>query len=357
MNEDINSKELLFNKYFQILLNSNSVKSFEKLVLLSLEHDGYEKEKIFEKEINFLKMNIEYGFFEDIENSYSLNSIFEYALIVSILSNKGFLTKFSKALNEYLYEKTIRVVSSYEKFDRKYFFEIFPIIAKIINFLNDLNFDVTKIKFFLINNISFKELEGKTIPKFYIRDIDINFRKKFPKGIIPLGMAHGSLGVLVSLSNLYKDGDTMLYKYIADLFNLYEIFQKKRRFVIYPNFITYDEYYNKEFKVDNKQFRASWCSGNLITSYSLFKVCNNMGWLEKEKFYYNEVIKLLFSDIKEYNLQLPIICHGYSFPLILMNKLLRDRLDSYKLYSLDLNKFKNRKMELSYKLINILEKD
>lgn len=81
-----------------------------------------------------------------------------------------------------------------------------------------------------------------------------------------------------------------------------------------------------------------------------------MGWLEKEKFYYNEVIKLLFSDIKEYNLQLPIICHGYSFPLILMNKLLRDRLDSYKLYSLDLNKFKNRKMELSYKLINILEK-
>lgn len=356
MNEDINSKELLFNKYFQILLNSNSVKSFEKLVLLSLEHDGYEKEKIFEKEINFLKMNIEYGFFEDIENSYSLNSIFEYALIVSILSNKGFLTKFSKALNEYLYEKTIRVVSSYEKFDRKYFFEIFPIIAKIINFLNDLNFDVTKIKFFLINNISFKELEGKTIPKFYIRDIDINFRKKFPKGIIPLGMAHGSLGVLVSLSNLYKDGDTMLYKYIADLFNLYEIFQKKRRFVIYPNFITYDEYYNKEFKVDNKQFRASWCSGNLITSYSLFKVCNNMVWLEKEKFYYNEVIKLLFSDIKEYNLQLPIICHGYSFPLILMNKLLRDRLDSYKLYSLDLNKFKNRKMELSYKLINILEK-
>lgn len=103
-----------------------------------------------------------------------------------------------------------------------------------------------------------------------------------------------------------------------------KFFQKEDNFLIFPNFVTYEEYKNKNFKTNIKQYRAAWCSGNLITSFILFKVCQNMNWKEKEKIYYKYVIEILCQNVKDYKLEIPIICHGYSFPLIMINNILKE---------------------------------
>lgn len=347
-----NNEKLVFelNKYKDYLIDSKKLNIIEHFLL---NFNYIDNSGLFNY-IKELKNLIEVGYFEDTTSIYNLENLLYITIYVNELTSTGILMNFSNSLNLYLLKLSEKFILSFKLKDEEYLFFLFPLIGKIISYLSEFNFNLDVLINFIIENIKPRIIDEKEIVGFYINKIDENFNKLFPNGIFPMGMAHGSLGVLFALSKLYKNNRLDSDLYINYLYNLYETFSKKEEnFSIYPNFITYEEYLNKNFKRNIKQYRAAWCSGNLITSFILFKVCQNMSWKEKEEIYYNYVIDILCQDIKDYNLEIPIICHGYSFPLIIVNNIFREnhlKIRSSHKYK----KLKYRKKELINILFDIL---
>lgn len=338
------------NKYKDYLINSKKLNIIE-YSLLNL--NNIDNSRLFNY-IKELKNLIEAGYFEDITSTSNLEYLLYITIYVNELTRIGIFEKFSNSMNLYLLKLSEKFVLSYNVRNEEFLFFLFPIIGKVISYLSEFDLNLDVLINFVIENIKPRSINGKDIIGFYIRDTNEDFNKQFPNGIFPLGMAHGSLGVLFALSKLYKNSKLNSDIYVNYLYNLYEIFSKKEdNFLIFPNFVTYEEYKNKDFKTNIKQYRAAWCSGNLITSFILFKVCQNMNWNKKAEVYYRYVIEILCQDIKAYNLEIPIICHGYSFPLMIINNILKENYlnirSSYKCRELI-----DRRKELNNILFDIL---
>ena len=313
-------KQLVNTKKY--LVNSNKLNLIEYFLLSSKYIDNSE---LFNS-MRLFKNLVESGYFEDITSTSNLEYLLYITIYVNELTRIGIFEKFSNSMNLYLLKLSEKFVLSYNVKNEEFLFFLFPIIGKVISYLSEFDLNLDVLINFVIENIEPRSINGKDIIGFYIRDTNEDFNKQFPNGIFPLGMAHGSLGVLFALSKLYKNNKLNSDIYVNYLYNLYEIFSKKEdNFSIFPNFVTYEEYKNKDFKTNIKQYRAAWCSGNLITSFILFKVCQNMNWNKKAEVYYRYVIEILCQDIKAYNLEIPIICHGYSFPLMIINIILREK--------------------------------
>lgn len=338
------------NDYKKYLINSKELNLVEYFLL----NNKYTDDSELISNIKVLKNLLESGYFEDISNTLNLEYLLYIAIYVNELSRKGIFEKFSDSLNFYLLKLSEKFVLSFNVQNEEFLFFLFPVIGKVIGYLSEFELNLDVLINFIIENIKPRIIDEKRIVGFYIRTIDEDFNKQFPNGMFPMGMAHGSLGVLFAISKLYKNNKLNSDIYINYLYNLYEIFSKKEdNFLIFPNFVTYEEYKNKNFKTNIKQYRAAWCSGNLITSFILFKVCQNMNWKEKEKIYYKYVIEILCQNVKDYKLEIPIICHGYPFPLIMINNILKENYfnirSSYKCRELI-----DRKKELNNILFDIL---
>lgn len=338
------------NKYKDYLINSKKLNIIE-YSLLNL--NNIDNSRLFNY-IKELKNLTEAGYFEDITSTSNLEYLLYITIYVNELTRIGIFEKFSNSMNLYLLKLSEKFVLSYNVKNEEFLFFLFPIIGKVISYLSEFDLNLDVLINFVIENIKPRSINGKDIIGFYIRDTNEDFNKQFPNGIFPLGMAHGSLGVLFALSKLHKNNKLNSDIYVNYLYNLYEIFSKKEdNFSIFPNFVTYEEYKNKDFKTNIKQYRAAWCSGNLITSFILFKVCQNMNWNKKAEVYYRYVIEILCQDIKAYNLEIPIICHGYSFPLMIINNILKENYlnihSSYKCRELI-----DRRKELNNILFDIL---
>lgn len=338
--------KLINKKYLNYLIKKEKLKNIDSLFLNTI-FDAYDYEILL---IN-IKKEIETEIKEYITSAYFFELLFEYAVMIDDIKKEYSLEKFSYSINVYLYNVANIIIKNKKYMNDRYFFEIFPIIAKVTNYLLNFDFNLTPIVEFLLEKIEFSYKDCIYIPNFYIKDIDENFKKQNPKGILSLGMAHGVLGVLKVLSDIYYlnlyDNKIRLKDGIFNMFSLYEIFQRiENNTLIFPNFITYEEYIDKEFKNNIKQKRAGWCSGNLIYTYSLYKISKNMNNKSKEKFYFNEMMKILEQKIEDYKLEIHSICHGYSFPLILINILLGN---------IDIPKNKKRiLLERKESLVNIL---
>ncbi|MBS6535738.1 lanthionine synthetase LanC family protein [Peptoniphilus harei] len=338
------------NDYKKYLINSKKLNLVEYFLL----NNNYTDDSELISNIKVLKNLLESGCFEDISNTLNLEYLLYIAIYVNELSRKGIFEKFSDSLNFYLLKLSEKFVLSFNVKNEEFLFFLFPVIGKVIGYLSEFELNLDVLINFIIENIKPRIIDDKRIVGFYIRTIDEDFNKQFPNGMFPMGMAHGSLGVLFAISKLYKNNKLNSDIYVNYLYNLYEIFSKKEdNFLIFPNFVTYEEYKNKNFKTNIKQYRAAWCSGNLITSFILFKVCQNMNWKEKEKIYYKYVIEILCQNVKDYKLEIPIICHGYSFPLIMINNILKENYfnirSSYKCRELI-----DRRKELNNILFDIL---
>lgn len=333
-------KQLVNTKKY--LVNSNKLNLIEYFLLSSKYIDNSE---LFNS-MRLFKNLVESGYFEDITSTSNLEYLLYITIYVNELTRIGIFEKFSNSMNLYLLKLSEKFVLSYNVKNEEFLFFLFPIIGKVISYLSEFDLNLDVLINFVIENIEPRSINGKDIIGFYIRNTNEDFNKQFPNGIFPLGMAHGSLGVLFALSKLYKNNKLNSDIYVNYLYNLYEIFSKKKdNFSIFPNFVTYEEYKNKDFKTNIKQYRAAWCSGNLITSFILFKVCQNMNWNKKAEVYYRYVIEILCQDIKAYNLEIPIICHGYSFPLMIINIILREKdLNNYDGYKYEILKCREKEL-------------
>ena len=173
--------------------------------------------------------------------------------------------------------------------------------------------------------------QGRIVPGWHIeyenqtREED---RRNFAQGNLNFGMAHGILGPLLVLSEAYKKG--MIVEGQLEAI--------KKVIMIYMKFKTLDRdgVYNwaSQLKIedfiDNKcidrirEPRASWCYGNIGISRALYLVSKNIGDNELLQFSINNLLSIAQLDSRKYLLESPIICHGYSGMLAILNLLCKE---------------------------------
>lgn len=304
-----------------------------------------------------IESQIENGYLDKSEDFFVLKYLSSVYITLYSKSGSKNLADAQKKLYRHLMQMTESMIEDINNHDSAYFFDIFPLLGNVIYLMEDVDSKNEKIVDYVVKSTMSKKFKQWNVPAFHVSDLNEDSAKLFPDGVIPLGMAHGCLRVLLAMSKLFSEGyrEDSLLEGINNLFILYEIFSRRENErLIWPNFITVDEYINNKFETNIKQFRSAWCSGNLITAYVLFKVSRNMGWEEKAKYYYSEVIKILSQDLDDYNLELPIICHGYSFPLLIINNLIRNDYMDKGNDSIEMEVLYRKKQEIVEILLNIL---
>ncbi|MCC0648804.1 lanthionine synthetase LanC family protein [Clostridioides sp. ZZV15-6598] len=134
-----------------------------------------------------------------------------------------------------------------------------------------------------------------------------------PDGHINFGIAHGMIGPLITLAKVkYLKYDIKgLDEAIEILFKLYEKFAILDDGVLkYPTQLPFQNYIeNKEL---NYSFNTGWCYGNISIVRGLMKVSKYMSFKDKYQYYKEELLKIINQPIEQYNLELPILCHGYA---------------------------------------------
>ena len=304
-----------------------------------------------------IESQIENGYLDKSEDSFVLDYLYNVYIALYRKSKGENLVDARNKLYVYLMQKTESIIADIDNHDSEYFFNIFPMLGNIIYLMEEPNPKNQKIVDYVVRSTMNKKFKQWNVPAFHVRNLNEDFAKSFPDGIIPLGMAHGCLKPLLAMAKLFSKGykQESLLEGINNLFKLYEVFSRRENgLLIWPNFITLDEYLDKSFATNIKQLRGAWCSGNLITAYTLFKVCINMGWDEKSKYYYSEIIKILSQDLDDYNLELPIICHGYSFPLLIINNLIRNDYMDKGNDNVEIKVLYRKKQEILEILLNML---
>lgn len=306
----------IINDYIKYITHQNFDLSEKLIYLYDLRnvYSDFIPDDYFIDIYEIIKYQLEYSLLEETSEIEELQYLFKIALVTSELSKEGILNKFFNSLINYLLLKSEFYIDQYYNTkDSNLLFHLVPTIGDILyNFYNNENNFEVLIKFLI--DISGKKLVGDTyIPKFHIVDLNNEFIDKYPEGILPLGMAHGFLRPLIALSKCYSIGYSgpKIKSAILNTFDLYNNFTKiENDNYIWPNFITIDEYVKTDFEKKKKQYRAAWCSGNLSTAFALLKISGNMKW-ENEKNKYLDIIYKILDKNHEFNLETPILCHGY----------------------------------------------
>lgn len=138
-------------------------------------------------------------------------------------------------------------------------------------------------------------------------------------GHINFGLAHGMIGVLVVLSEAKKRNFHIENIDIAinRILNLYEVFKlEKEDIVNFPTQLPLEDYISLN-KDNINDMNASWCYGNISIVRCLMKVYKNNNDYKHYQYYKEHLIKILDQPLENYNLVSPIVCHGYSSPIII----------------------------------------
>ena len=194
--------------------------------------------------------------------------------------NTGNLPNFSQSLNKLLLESSGKLYT--EVINEKGYYKGYYII----------NFHITREN-------QFREDEKK-----YFTDGNFNF-----------GLSHGMMGPLIAMAKAWKRGIRVdgLKDAIEELFNIYEQFKKyKGDIPIWPTQLSFDDYIKGEFNEDTRPVISSWCYGNISIARGMQKTAQYMKWIEKEEEYKKDLINIINQPIEDYNLNSPILCHGYA---------------------------------------------
>lgn len=356
--------EVTINEYLKHVIVNRNLFEFSDFSILLMSFKNHPMIQITDDNLSamskVIESQIENGYLDKSEDSFALDYLYNVYIALYSKSKNENLINVRNKIYRYLMQKTESIILDINSYDSAYFFNIFPLLGNIIYLMEEVNTNHENILDYVVKSAMNKKFKEWSVPAFHVSNLNEDFTKSFPDGIMPLGMAHGCLKPLLAMAKLFSKGYKQedLLKGINNLFKLYEVFSKRENgMLIWPNFITVDEYINNKFETNIKQFRSAWCSGNLITAYSLFKVCRDMGWKEKSKYYYSEIIKILSQDLDDYNLELPIICHGYSFPLLVINNLIRNDYMDKENDSIEMKVLCRKKQEILKILLNMLNSE
>ncbi|NFN96512.1 hypothetical protein FDC24_03815, partial [Clostridium botulinum] len=301
--------------------------------------------------LNDIKSNL----YNDNQKDLSINGMFKgfgnIAFSINILNKKtGDFQEFSSFFNQYLLdylEKSI-VPLKEKKLEVVYYDLIYGFSGVLYYLLDCKNIRNEDNKRKLCNIISY--LKYLCQEHYYGKDKVINFHIEkgqkymrddenlFPDGYIDFGLAHGMLGVCIALSKAKYLGYEVagLDEAIKKLYDIYEMFSARDKEVLkYPILLSVKDYANK--KANNISLNCGWCYGNIGIVRGMMKVSNYIGLNNKYLYYKEELIKIINNSIESYNLDLPILCHGYASVLAIQINAYRETKDKRFLNNLERN--------------------
>ncbi|KEI76160.1 hypothetical protein N486_10445 [Clostridium botulinum B2 128] len=351
-------------KYIEIFIQMYKNKSFndkekDNILLLCCEMINQSYFKEYQNEIEYIITDIlndiKFNLYNDDQNSLSINGMFtgfgNIAFSIDILKKKtGDFHNFSKFFDQYLLDYSEKsIVDLKEKKLEVIYYDLIYGFSGVLYYLLDCeNIQNEDNKRKLCNIISY--LEYLCQEHYYDKDKVINFhieegqkymeddKDLFPDGYIDFGLAHGMMGVCIALSKAKHLGYeiTGLDEATKKLYNIYEMFSVRDEGVLkYPIVLSAKDYANK--KSNNLSLNCGWCYGNIGIVRGMMKVSNYSGLDNKYFYYKEELIKIINSSIESYNLDLPILCHGYASVLAIQINAYRETKDKRFLNNLERN--------------------
>ncbi|MSU02285.1 lanthionine synthetase C family protein [Tissierella pigra] len=188
---------------------------------------------------------------------------------------------------------------------------------------NELLHDVMR---YLIKLSGKHLVEKEMIPNWHIKSrnqIRNDEKLKFPKGNFNFGLAHGIAGPMVTLSKAYSQGEILeghgeaIESFIEEYKN-YSITSQDGS-IFWPTQLSFEDYIAGVANDELRPRIASWCYGNIGISRSLYVASKNIGDEKMMKFSFENIEKIALMNILDYNLESPILCHGYAGLLSILN--------------------------------------
>ena len=209
----------------------------------------------------------------------------------------------------------------------------------------DLSNGLAGIGMFYLNVFDLTEKEREIIKKILECLIQIHMRNKkgernwfircenqireedriiFRQGSLDLGLAHGIVGVALFLSKAYSQGIIMPYQeeVIMELVNFYlKIGKEEKGIWGCPSQLGLEDFITKNYSDDIRKHRMSWCYGSLGILRAFQLIGRNMKNVLLEEFALKHLLKIAVSNISDYKLESPILCHGYAGLIVILNLL------------------------------------
>lgn len=336
--------------YFSLYSKSLITPKYERCFLLALS-DSYnffsnkaEWEKIGYELCKKIKYRIESN---GIESGLGMIGGLGYtAFGVQEYYNKtNNLKNFSKSLNKILLKNSVAYVNSlvankcniYNTYMKDYdaINGLSGITYYLMDYVSELEEkkQLEKMIFYLISLTGYHDYKRHRIMNFHVtceNQFLEDEKEIFPDGNFNFGISHGMLGPLITLAKAYHLGyrTVGIEKAINELVTIYEKFKIYNDDIpLWPSQLAFDDYISGNFHRDIRSTRSSWCYGNVAIARGLQKVAYYMGDKDMQVLYEEELIKILNQPIKNYNLNLPTLCHGYASTLSIRVMAYREKRD------------------------------
>lgn len=245
---------------------------------------------------------------------------------ISIQQKTGNLNKFSNSLNKLLLDFMVNKAEIFKE-DTHTTMSKYDVISGLsgsLYYLLDFSWNedeiekIEKVISYLVDLTKYYDYKGHSVIRYHItrenqfRDDE---KENFPDGNFNFGISHGMMGPLVALSKAFNHGYKVvgLQEAIIELTKIYEKFKfYKDSIPLWPSQLPFEQYLRGKCEEEHCHLASSWCYGNISIARGLQKVAKNMGWVEKEKMYKNDLINIINQPNEKFNLFSPALCHGYS---------------------------------------------
>lgn len=288
------------------------------------------------------------------------------AFAVRVFSERtGRLEKFSHTLNRLLLDTTCEYIDFIKKnslFNSTRFYDVISGVSGALYYLLDFDWaeierkQIYKIIDYLLQLKEIKEYEGEKRFAFFVPFESLrteSLQKAFPSGYIDLGVAHGIIGVGISLAKAFQKGyeKEKIEEFCSFMYKFYKKLKRDRDGIpVWPQQISWQQYKNRIYSV-NMFSRPSWCYGNLAIVKGFYKISQYLG--RKDITQYKLVLQnILEQPQQNFHFISPCICHGVA-SLILIENTLNEVLNKdllVKNLEIQISEIKKMYMTLKYNL-------
>ncbi len=174
------------------------------------------------------------------------------------------------------------------------------------------------------------QYKGRQIPNWHIESKNLvreDEKITFPNGNFNFGVAHGLIGIGYTLSKAYSknitvDGQAGAIKEILDIYKKYGAPNAEGIF-LWPGQLKYEDFINDNVDIFRSN-RQSWCYGAIGISGVLYMISKMIDDNNTRSFALNNIRKIAGIDEARYQLNSPILCHGYAGALSIFLNIYKD---------------------------------
>lgn len=174
------------------------------------------------------------------------------------------------------------------------------------------------------------EYKGRQIPNWHIESKNLvreDEKTTFPNGNFNFGVAHGLIGIGIALSkacskSMIVDGQAEAIKGILDIYVKYGT-PNAEGIYLWPGQLRYEDFISDNVHVYRSN-RQSWCYGAIGISGALYTMSKMINDNNICSFALDNIRRIARLDESSYQLNSPIVCHGYAGALAIFLNIYKD---------------------------------